>query len=154
MANASASSAFATEVLAVQRSVSLARIDGNYWSLLKIVLQYHAQCRYLSVPTLLFSTSWVWEFLFKFQRMLTKFSVMELVAWWEVCPQLNLLLNRCSHASTRHPVISIEDVIPRCATIDVHVWCSLRGGDGSTEEAQSLLHCVCCVSPSIKTGNN
>jgi len=39
----------------------------------KIVLQYHTQPWYLSVPTLLFSTSWVWKFLLQFQRSLTKF---------------------------------------------------------------------------------
>jgi len=81
MASASAKSALGTEVLAVQR-----------------------------VPTLLFSTSWLWN-------------------WWY---------------DEKHPVISIKDVIPRCATIAVHVRCALRGRDGSTEEAQNLLHGVCC----------
>lgn len=61
---------------------------------------------------------------------------------------------QCSHTSTRHPVISIKDVIPRCATIVVHVRCSLRGRDGSTEETQGLLHGVFCVSSCIKSGDH
>lgn len=80
MASASANSALGTEVLAVQRSVTITHIDGIYLSLLKIVLQHHAQSRCFDFPALLFSTSWVRECFFKFKRALTKFLVMELVA--------------------------------------------------------------------------
>ena len=61
-----------------------------------------------------------------------------------------LSLETSGQIRTRNLVISIKDVVPRCITIVVHARCSVWGWDSCTEEAQSLLHCVHCVSPSVR----
>ncbi|OJA09369.1 hypothetical protein AZE42_08545 [Rhizopogon vesiculosus] len=72
MASASANSALGTEVLAVQRSASIVHnikevadeFDKGFTIISRpilVVLQYHAQPWCIDIPTLLLSTTWIWD---------------------------------------------------------------------------------------------